>query len=72
MNEGGAAMVADGGGAGLIPVAMLDHGVAEAPEQERAEGWIMEQVKRGAELPGLYPMNEETRARYAAGKDSLD
>ena len=56
----------------LIPMAILDHVLAEAPEQERAEGWIMEQVKRGAELPGLYPMNEETRARYAAWKDSLD
>ncbi len=65
-------VVADSDGAVLIPVAMLDHVLAEAPEQERAEGWIMEQVKRGAELPGLYPMNEETRARYAAWKDSLD
>ena len=65
-------VVADSDGAVLIPVAMLDHVLAEAPEQERAEGWIMEQVTRGAELPGLYPMNEETRARYAAWKDSLD
>ncbi len=65
-------VVADSDGAVLIPVAMLDHVLAEAPEQERAEGWIMEEVKRGAELPGLYPMNEETRARYAAWKDSLD
>ncbi len=65
-------VVADSDGAVLIPAAMLDHVLAEAPEQERAEGWIMEQVKRGAELPGLYPMNEETRARYAAWKDSLD
>ena len=65
-------VVADSDGAVLIPVAMLDHVLVEAPEQERAEGWIMEEVRRGAELPGLYPMNEETRARYAAWKDSLD
>ncbi|HEY9361324.1 MAG TPA: ribonuclease activity regulator RraA, partial [Xanthobacteraceae bacterium] len=25
-------------------------------------------VERGAKLPGLYPMNEETKARYAAWK----
>ena len=32
------------------------------------EGWIMEEVGRGVPLPGLYPMNEETKARYAAWK----
>jgi hypothetical protein len=25
-------------------------------------------VKNGAALPGLYPMNAETKARYAASK----
>ena len=65
-------VVADSGGAVLIPAAFLDHVLAEAPEQERVEGWIMEQVRRGAQLPGLYPMNDETRARYAAWKESVD
>ena len=37
-----------------------------APEQERMEGWIMEEVGRGEKLPGLYPMNEATKARYEA------
>jgi hypothetical protein len=32
------------------------------------ETWIVEEVERGAKLPGLYPMNEETRARYEAAK----
>ena len=50
----------------LIPAAYLDQVLAEAPEQERLEGWIMDEVLRGAELPGLYPMNEATRARYMA------
>ena len=61
-------VVADSDGAVLIPAAYLDQVLAEAPEQERLEGWIMDEVLRGAELPGLYPMNEETRARYAAWK----
>jgi hypothetical protein len=26
----------------------------------------MTEVDRGVPLPGLYPMNEETKARYAA------
>jgi regulator of RNase E activity RraA len=61
-------VVADSDGAVLIPAAYLDQVLAEAPEQERLEGWIMDEVLRGAELPGLYPMNEATRARYAAWK----
>ncbi len=65
-------VVADSDGAVLIPAAFLDHVLAEAPEQERVEGWIMEQVRRGTKLPGLYPMNEETKARYAAWKESPD
>ncbi len=63
-------VVADSDGAVLIPAAMLDHVLAEALEQERLEGWIMEEVRRGVALPGLYPMKDETRARYAAWKDA--
>ena len=62
-------MVADRDGAVLIPAAYLDQVLAEAPEQERMEGWIMDQVtQHDAALPGLYPMNDETRARYEAWK----
>ena len=42
--------------------------MAAAPEQERQEGWIMDEVEKGAALPGLYPMNAETKARYEASK----
>jgi len=61
-------VVADQDGAVLIPQAMLDHVLAEGPEQERMEAWIVDEVKNGAVLPGLYPMNAETKARYAASK----
>ena len=54
-------VVADQDGAVLIPQAMLDHVLAEGPEQERMEAWIVDQVNGGAVLPGLYPMNAETR-----------
>lgn len=64
-------IVADKDGAVLIPAAYLDQVLAEAPEQERMEGWIMNQVtQHGAKLPGLYPMNDETKARYQAWKDA--
>src|SRR5262245_45044612 len=61
-------VVADQDGAVLIPQAMLDHVLAEGPEQERMEAWIVNEVNNGAALPGLYPMNTETKARYAASK----
>ncbi|MEW6644318.1 MAG: ribonuclease activity regulator RraA [Pseudomonadota bacterium] len=61
-------IVADQDGAVLIPQALLDHVLAEGPEQERMEAWIVNEVNNGAVLPGLYPMNAETKARYAASK----
>jgi len=61
-------VVLDEDGAVLIPAAFLDQVLAEAPEQEQMEAWIMTEVDRGVPLPGLYPMNEETKARYAAWK----
>lgn len=57
-------IVADSDGAVVIPQALLDEVVAEAPAQEKLEGWIIEEVERGEKLPGLYPMNEETKVRY--------
>jgi regulator of RNase E activity RraA len=64
----GDTIVADRDGAVVIPAALLDEIVAEAPEQERMEGWIVSEVERGEKLPGLYPMNAETKARYEAWK----
>jgi regulator of RNase E activity RraA len=61
-------IVADQDGAVLIPQAQLDHILTEGPEQERMEAWIVDEVNNGAVLPGLYPMNAETKARYAAFK----
>src|SRR5579859_4936744 len=61
-------VVADQDGAVVIPKAFLDHVLAEGAEQKRMEGWIVNEVNNGAALPGLYPMNAETKARYAASK----
>jgi regulator of RNase E activity RraA len=57
-------VVLDDDGAVVIPASYLEEVVAEAPEQERIEAWIMREVERGVALPGLYPMNDETRERY--------
>ena len=61
-------IVADDDGAVLIPQALLPEVLAEAPEQEAQEAWIMAEIDRGVALPGLYPMNAETRARYLADR----
>jgi regulator of RNase E activity RraA len=61
-------IVIDDDGAVLIPADLVDEMVATAPEQENLESWIMEQVKRGVALPGLYPPNEENKARYEQSK----
>jgi len=52
----------------LIPAALVDEVVAEAPEQELLEAWIMSEVNHGAALPGLYPPNAENKARYENSK----
>jgi regulator of RNase E activity RraA len=61
-------VVADDDGAVLVPAALLDEVLAVAPEQERLEAWIMKEVDKGVPLPGLYPPNAETTARYEAAK----
>jgi len=59
-------VVADGDGAVLIPAALAEEVALAAVEQERLELWIMREVDKGIALPGLYPPNAETRARYEA------
>ena len=61
-------IVVDDDGAVLIPKGLLEEVVEIAAEQERLEGWIMQQVDAGASLPGLYPPNAENRARYEADR----
>ena len=62
----GDVIVADDDGAVVIPVALAADVANAGAEQERLEAWIMGEVEKGAALPGLYPMNAETKARYEA------
>ena len=59
-------IVADGDGAVVIPAALVEQVAKEGPEQERFEAWVVQEVENGATLPGLYPPNAETKARYEA------
>ena len=48
------------------PKAQLESVLEAAVEQEKFEGWIVNEVRSGVPLPGLYPANAETKARYEA------
>jgi regulator of RNase E activity RraA len=61
-------VVVDADGAVLIPAALLDDVLAVAQDQERLEAWIMQEIAKGAALPGLYPPNDDNKARFAAAK----
>jgi regulator of RNase E activity RraA len=62
----GDVIVADADGAVVVPTKLAMEVAELAQEQERLEAWIVSEVERGVPLPGLYPPNAETRARYEA------
>ena len=57
-------MVADDDGAVVVPAALAAEVTAEAVKQEAFEEWVVKEVRQGAALPGLYPPNDATLARY--------
>jgi regulator of RNase E activity RraA len=61
-------IVCDDDGAVVIPQNLVAFVAEEGREHERMESFIVAEVEAGAKLPGLYPMNAETKARYEAWK----
>jgi regulator of RNase E activity RraA len=61
-------IVCDDDGAVVIPQNLVQFVAEEGAEHERMESFIVGEVEGGAKLPGLYPMNPETRMRYEAWK----
>lgn len=64
----GDVIVADNDGAVCVPQKLAEAVAKEAVEQEAFEAWAAEEVLKGAKLPGLYPPNDETKARYEASR----
>ena len=48
----------------MIPAALVDFVANEGAEHELMETWLVQEVEKGAKLPGLYPPNEENKKRY--------
>jgi regulator of RNase E activity RraA len=63
-------IVADEDGAVVIPQALVDFVAHEGAEHERYEAWVVSEVERGVKLPGLYPPDDDAKARYAASKQT--
>jgi regulator of RNase E activity RraA len=59
-------VVADGDGAVVVPAALADEITEVAEETERFDAWALAEIQRGIPLPGLYPPDAETFARYRA------
>src|ERR1700761_354089 len=66
----GDVIVADEDGAVVIPQNLLDFVAHEGAEHELYESWVFGEVEKGVKLPGLYPPNDEAKARYAAWRKS--
>jgi regulator of RNase E activity RraA len=65
-------IVVDDDGAVVIPKDLLDFIAHEGAEHELYENWVFNEVEKGAKLPGLYPPDEDAKARYAAWRRQLD
>tara|TARA_R110001592_G_scaffold15442_4_gene67339 strand:+ start:54482 stop:55186 length:705 start_codon:yes stop_codon:yes gene_type:complete len=65
-------IVADADGAVVVPQDIAEDVAKTAVEQEKLEAWIVGEIEKGRALPGLYPPNEETLARYHAETGNKD
>ena len=64
----GDVLVGDGEGVVVIPRHLAEEVARDAAEQERLEAWILEEVRAGQGILGLYPPDDAARARYAASR----
>jgi hypothetical protein len=56
----------------VIPKDLIEFVAHEGAEHELYESWVFTEVEKGVQLPGLYPPNEEAKARYQEWRHSLD
>lgn len=61
----GDVLVGDGEGVVVIPAEIAESVAQEAADQDVFETFVIEKVKAGASIVGLYPPNEATQKEYA-------
>jgi regulator of RNase E activity RraA len=61
-------IVGDADGIVVVPAHLAEEIARDADEQEKFEAFALARIQKGAQLPGTYPPNEETRAAYAASR----
>jgi regulator of RNase E activity RraA len=62
----GDVIVGDGEGVIVIPRDIADAVAKDCYEQEQLEAFVQQEIAAGRPLPGTYPPNAETRARFEA------
>ena len=62
----GDVIVGDAEGVVVIPAQLAEEVAHDALEQELAEEFVLERVRQGESIRGLYPLGEERRAEYEA------
>src|SRR6201986_3920531 len=63
-------IVVDDDGGGVFPQGLVEIGAHEGAEHELYESWVFTEVEKGVKLPGLYPPNDDPKARYATWRKS--
>ena len=59
-------LMGDQEGVVVVPRHLAAEVARDSAEQERLEHWVLEEVKKGQEIFGLYPPNDDNRKRYEA------
>jgi regulator of RNase E activity RraA len=65
-------IVADDDGAVVIPKDLVEFVAHEGAEHELYESWVFSEVEKGVRLPGLYPPDDDTKARYVDWRRKRD
>jgi regulator of RNase E activity RraA len=68
----GDVIVGDGEGVVVIPQAIVAEIAGDAREQEILEEFVLREIEHGRALPGTYPPNAETLARYRQWRERRD
>ena len=68
----GDTIVGDGEGVVVIPQAIVSDIARDAHEQEIMEEFVLREIEQGRSLPGTYPPNADTLARYRRWRAERD